>query len=333
MLQSPRPTRYSFVLRPSVDKLCHGAVVKSVLSETVIQIHTLGPLDAVAEIGAQLAWMGAANGEHISYTDPRVTEAIGSDLQTVHDDFSYHFILNSCDLVESGPHLPARKAAIGVLTNDYNLELKLRQKAVETSEEETIGADGVVERVTKRKIFSQDGVGFKIKGSARRQLEGFDFKEITEGRDPLFPRVATLALTGVDWVDFARAMHAITLFGRGFGEIFKPSSSIQICTHWSAVPKQLDYLTAANNGAIIFGHNRKLSLRWPDISDPVDGDPEYDNALTPISSLSVPPLDSGIGSSIGSVQSNGQSSADPQTGNTVSKGKKRGNPFRRSRNK
>lgn len=80
-------------------------------------------------------------------------------------------------------------------------------------------------------VESQDGIGLKVQYSPRVHLEGFDFMDIASDEDPLWPCVATLAATGAGRVDSARAMHAITFSGCGFGEPFKPSSGIQTCMH------------------------------------------------------------------------------------------------------
>ena len=321
------------------------------------------------------------------------------------DGFTDSFLFDPKDLVEAGPDRVGKAAAITVLTNDLNRNIRLHQKPDDSYDEETTSQGGNIERVKKRKmtfycfrdrvdhiynvleqiiahqshVDSQDGVGFKVKSSPRRQLEGFDFMDIASDEDPLWPRVATLASSGVGWVDFTRAMHAITLFGRGFGDLFKSSSDSQMCAHWAEVPKGLDYLTVSvvdlqeilkkkgctisnpwrlvdeivwhnpemifgpcksskksemqrccervqvllptrfpslwarsyrtplrleDAGAVIFGHNRKVPLRWGDSGDPEEeNEPSPPNDNNPIS-----PPDSGIGSSVGSTPSSGGTS-------------------------
>ncbi|KAF3182049.1 hypothetical protein TWF225_006544 [Orbilia oligospora] len=79
--------------------------------------------------------------------------------------------------------------------------------------------------------------------STPRYLEGWDFKDLATGGDPIYPRVATLEAIGQSWVDFTRAIHAIALFGRGFGEIIQPTDT-GMCTYWKELPKQKYYLAA-----------------------------------------------------------------------------------------
>ncbi|KAI0813423.1 hypothetical protein GGR55DRAFT_687682 [Xylaria sp. FL0064] len=70
---------------------------------------------------------------------------------------------------------------------------------------------------------TQDGVGFKVKASDRRHIEGFDFMDVATDEDPCWPKQVTLRSSGRGWVDFVRSIHAITLFGTSFGDLFSPS--------------------------------------------------------------------------------------------------------------
>ena len=84
----------------------------------------------------------------------------------------------------------------------------------------------------------------KMKLRARKHLEGWDFKDLATQRDPFYPRVATLNTFGKDWVDFTREIHAITLFGRGFGDIFQPADSGKLCNAWAKLPTKKYYIVA-----------------------------------------------------------------------------------------
>ncbi len=84
----------------------------------------------------------------------------------------------------------------------------------------------------------------KLKLKARKYLEGWDFKDLATQRDPFYPRVATLDAVGKGWVDFTRGIQAITLFGRGFGDILQPADPGKLCSAWAKLPKQKHYLAA-----------------------------------------------------------------------------------------
>ncbi|TQV99090.1 Pfs domain-containing protein [Cordyceps javanica] len=93
-------------------------------------------------------------------------------------------------------------------------------------------------------LAGRDGINLRIR--ARKHLEGWDFADLAKDYDPM-PRVATIPTLGYGWVDFVRAIGAITLFGRGFGELIQPanSSTGSMCGRWNSLPPE-DYLLAAD---------------------------------------------------------------------------------------
>ena len=84
--------------------------------------------------------------------------------------------------------------------------------------------------------------GMRIKTHARRRLEGWDFKDLVSDNDPISPLVETIEAVGKGWVDFIRSIQAVTLFGKGFGDIIQPLD--EICSHWRQLPEGEFYLAA-----------------------------------------------------------------------------------------
>ncbi|KAI9854954.1 MAG: hypothetical protein M1813_000619 [Trichoglossum hirsutum] len=181
------------------------------------------------------------------------------------------FLFDYDEFQEADPMLAGPDAAFEVLASENNQSLPFYLKARETWVEKTTKLGGQSEEVMKEKvthfclkdrvdqichllgqiiahqddIHTQAGVGFRLRRTPRRQLEGFDFMDVATGQGTLWPKVATLHATGAGWVDFARAIHAITFFGTGFGELFRPRGSQGECgsCYWnSGVPKGRDYL-------------------------------------------------------------------------------------------
>ncbi|KAF8848640.1 hypothetical protein BDZ45DRAFT_732789 [Acephala macrosclerotiorum] len=173
-------------------------------------------------------------------------------------------------LREAAATKQGRDAAITILEDDHNRKLKLFKNKHESWQEVTIKPDGTHETVEKEKItyydlqdrvndiyhildliqthqenkISRDGIGYKVKFSPRRQLEGFDFYDVASAKQPMWSRATNLKPSGKGWVDFARAIDAITLFGVGFGDLMSPlNDSTGICRTWHQVPEMLDYLT------------------------------------------------------------------------------------------
>jgi hypothetical protein len=101
----------------------------------------------------------------------------------------------------------------------------------------------ILEKLVDHQVNAAGQAGVKLKAHVRRRLEGWDFKDLASDKDPIIPRVATLHSLGKGWVDFIRSIQAVTLFGKGFGQIIESQSSIT-CPHWSQVPRDKFYLTA-----------------------------------------------------------------------------------------
>ncbi|RFU26150.1 hypothetical protein B7463_g10188, partial [Scytalidium lignicola] len=87
--------------------------------------------------------------------------------------------------------------------------------------------------------------GTNLRFTDREKLEGFAFMDIVDGPGIIRPRVAILKPSGRGWVDFSRSIHAITLLGKGFGELIRPvENSNRLCKSWQHVPIGNDYLIA-----------------------------------------------------------------------------------------
>ena len=189
------------------------------------------------------------------------------------DDFSDTFLFRPEQLKEADGSRVGKHAAIFVLTQAMNQNLPLHRNADDEFEETSAeqGEQSKTTRTTKSKsthyrlrsrveeiyhlleqiiayqsqASSEDGIAFKVRASPREQLEGFDFMDVATDEDPFWPRVTTLRSTGKGWVDFIREIQAITLFGRGFGELLKPAQEPAPCMWWKEVPKKTDHLTAS----------------------------------------------------------------------------------------
>lgn len=65
--------------------------------------------------------------------------------------------------------------------------------------------------------------GVNMKPRIRSHLQGWDFRDAATNRDPLYLRVATPPSSGRTWVNFVTSIRAVTLLGRGFGQLIKPA--------------------------------------------------------------------------------------------------------------
>ncbi|KAF5725136.1 Pfs domain-containing protein [Fusarium mundagurra] len=77
----------------------------------------------------------------------------------------------------------------------------------------------------------------------RKDLKGWDFEDLVKNYGTLYPRVATLNSNGKGWVDLIRAIKAVTLVGKGFGDIIRPAVlKEKTCDKWATLPKGQYYI-------------------------------------------------------------------------------------------
>ncbi|KAI1774056.1 hypothetical protein F4818DRAFT_91341 [Hypoxylon cercidicola] len=159
-------------------------------------------------------------------------------------------------------------SALEVLVDERNRDLKLYIDKTEVFDEETKDNQrnnkvlrrqtrhyrledriehiyNILEKLIDHQTDVERRPGLQINIRPRRQLEGWDFKDLATDGDPFFPRVATLQTIGKGWVDFTRTIHAVTLFGQGFGELIQPQfTTATLCPRWSILPSERYYLAA-----------------------------------------------------------------------------------------
>ncbi|RYP02811.1 hypothetical protein DL765_010681 [Monosporascus sp. GIB2] len=160
------------------------------------------------------------------------------------DKFRSAFLFKSEDLQKS-PRSFTADSAIDVLINSKNLGLRLYP---ENNGYLLLGSQidyfyNVLEKLINHQADIAGDYGRNLSDKPRRYLEGWDFEDLATNRDPLHPRIATLEARGKGWVDFVRAIRAITLVGRGFGDIIRPAGA-DICEYWAKLPKQQYYIAS-----------------------------------------------------------------------------------------
>lgn len=186
--------------------------------------------------------------------------------ESIHGKFRSHIIFEPAHLKEASTTHNS-DSAIEVLTSLFNMELKISRDKAELWTETTTDEDGstskVIERRKEKFVYFQDLVdqkwhileqlldqqskisapGVKLTVPGRQYLEGFDFADVATRISDLQPKVTKLQARRKGWADFTRSIRAITLFGRGFGELIRPTKDCNnLCNCWLNIPKGLDYL-------------------------------------------------------------------------------------------
>lgn len=83
----------------------------------------------------------------------------------------------------------------------------------------------------------------QVPNPLRTMLEGYEFMDIVSSAHVLTRRAVSIKSNGAAWIELTRRIHAITLFGQNFGDIYKPIENAQrLCENWKTVPQGHEYL-------------------------------------------------------------------------------------------
>ncbi|PKY06683.1 hypothetical protein P168DRAFT_232537 [Aspergillus campestris IBT 28561] len=164
--------------------------------------------------------------------------------QDQHDRrFSSLCLFNDCEFQEASRAYQS-DSALEVLLNPTNFKVKVYPEDDEHIYFKDRVEDfyDVLERMIDYQTKAVGDCG-KVCQQPRSFLDGWDFTDIMMERDPVYPRQTILSHDGRSWVDLTRAIHAVTLFGRGFGEVIRPTHTY--CPLWATLPHGMSYLVAS----------------------------------------------------------------------------------------
>ncbi|KAJ4011850.1 hypothetical protein NW766_007150 [Fusarium irregulare] len=176
------------------------------------------------------------------------------------DKFSSDFHFQPQNFEESKyPH--SLDSALEVLRNSKNHQLELYDKDTDIQQGcVTTSRTTVKDRVEElyevlEKLFDYtvtseaSSKGLNAKSRFQDHLEGWDFTDIVTNRDPFFIKRTTLGFSMLGWPDLIRATYAITLFGKGFGDLIEAVASQQggACKEWTTVPKNRNLLCVSTS--------------------------------------------------------------------------------------
>lgn len=155
------------------------------------------------------------------------------------DPFNSVFLFDGTEMTEA-PQSHHPHSAIHVLINQKNLNMKVypNKDSYITFEHRVEHFYDVLEKLIDNQLHVVGKYGDR--DMSREHLVGWDFIDLISSRDPVYPRLAALDQMGKSWVDFSRSIHAIALFGNGFGEIIEPVGAF--CPYWAKLPKDRSYM-------------------------------------------------------------------------------------------
>lgn len=143
------------------------------------------------------------------------------------------------------PNGLAADAAIDVMLNDENLALKIYNEENGTFKDRVDIFYNIMEKLIDYQKLVVGDEGADMLNRSRRHLEGWDFHDIfTKRDDRIFSRMVALDPEGKSWMDLLRSLSAVTLFGRGFGQLIKPSDPT-VCRNWKELPSGRSYIAVS----------------------------------------------------------------------------------------
>lgn len=171
------------------------------------------------------------------------------------DDLSFAFLFKS-EMFKEARTSHTASAAMEVLINSANLDIELYEECEQDESRANIKfrvrdrINDLFETLEKtidyqRMITGNRGEG--LNSAPRKDVEGWDFKDIATNEDTIYPRLAKLKTVGKGWVDFTRAIEAVFLFGRDFGNLIDPipDTNNSTCKYWETLPSNKYYLAAS----------------------------------------------------------------------------------------
>jgi hypothetical protein len=171
------------------------------------------------------------------------------------DESPYEWVYDAAKLKDTWDGCGGRLSALKTLKNWDNLRLNVyvkdgsncNQLQYETFGERVKRLLHSIEIIIDRqvKVAEQDGVKIFQTLDPRRGIAGFDIMDVIAPLGPIDARIQRLDMLGCGWIDLVPPIGATTIFGKGFGELIRPSNLHNSCSLWKTVPLNNDYLATS----------------------------------------------------------------------------------------
>jgi nucleoside phosphorylase len=161
------------------------------------------------------------------------------------DGFKDDFIFKWEMIKEASPSATGQSAAISVLKDSANKGLQLYSSSNYRFIDRVEHIRHTLEQVLthQAQVNLERASGLRLTHTPQTCLEGYDFMDIAMEEDHFGAHMTQVQVAGTGWTNITRAIHAVTLFGNGFGELITPSNIVSVCPSWAEVPKDQEYLT------------------------------------------------------------------------------------------
>jgi hypothetical protein len=168
---------------------------------------------------------------------------------------TYDWEFDKTKLVDTWPGCTGRHTAKKTLKHWGNLALPVYVKSqsgpldavvkeYSTFQERVYKVLHSLEILIDLQIYTASAEGIKISQSLDRHKDicGFDILDFLAPLGPIGTRTKRFESWGDGWMDLLPKIGVVTMFGKGFGELVRPSGTQIVCPEWQSVPKGEDYL-------------------------------------------------------------------------------------------
>ncbi|KAF1846467.1 uncharacterized protein K460DRAFT_417538 [Cucurbitaria berberidis CBS 394.84] len=219
-------------------------------------LHVARTQVAQKPYGGERSLFNNLNFNSSEFSHPRAEGGPDAALDALRNDLNMkHKILREFDSYAE------EKTAVGSLTvaaNGANIPAAGDSKGSSEGNEEiykttcfrelTSQIWSTLEQIYDRQMEETTTHGSKnLQNPFRNMLEGYEFMGIVSSRHTLTRRAINLQANGVAWLHMINRIHSITLFGKYFGELYRPTDLVKknICKQWMSVPPGLEYLAVS----------------------------------------------------------------------------------------
>jgi hypothetical protein len=103
--------------------------------------------------------------------------------------------------------------------------------------------DLIIEARTR--VAAEGGTRVTQSLDTRKSIVGFDIFDVVKSHPQFVSRIERFSSGENGWVDLLPNIGVLTVFGKGFGDLIRPSNADAMCAAWRSVPKGGNHLTSS----------------------------------------------------------------------------------------
>ncbi|CAN9286913.1 unnamed protein product [Alternaria alternata] len=97
----------------------------------------------------------------------------------------------------------------------------------------------------RTRVAAEGGTRVNQSLDTRKSIVGFDILDLVKSRPQFVSHIERFSSGENGWVDLLPNIGVLTVFGKGFGDLIRPSNADAMCEEWRSVPKGGNHLTSS----------------------------------------------------------------------------------------